>query len=459
MNNNQYVKTISKEKFNVFLNRYFEIPSIYGEEIAWFSDTNNRILASVYFDAIDFNFSAIIFEQNENMCFNASSSKIDFATSEDAVQWIQKKVKTLQESRFQKNTPKSKLALFEDIVDPQKQNSIYKLLKNEREWNSAKNLINAVLPYYTDIDGNFVQQFQSDGFDQRLWELYLFNYFNEELLEIDRSKSSPDFVLLKDNQMVGVEAVTISKRNEKIEQSNFENKILNEDYLKNEMPLLWSSALFNKLEHKSINKGCLEKKHYWEKEGLEGKPFVIAVQDFHKEFSMTWSNNSLCELLYGIRYTANVEEDNLNIQPHKIDPYKKSNGTEIPSGFFFSQPNAKYLSAVIANPLGTLPKFNRIGKERGFDEFDTTMLFQGLCYNHKKNAIKPNSFEYFVTEGRKEEWGHGVVIYHNPNCLFPLDEDFFPRACHCHFKNGLIESKTPPFHPFSSITTFIRKEK
>ncbi len=38
------------------------------------------------------------------------------------------------------------------------------------------------MPHFIDIDGNFVQQFQSTGFDSGLWELYLYTYFSEEEL-------------------------------------------------------------------------------------------------------------------------------------------------------------------------------------------------------------------------------------------------------------------------------------
>lgn len=456
MDSRHHLKQITQEQFHDYINIYGGIPPILGQEIAWFSDNEEKKIATIFFDRIDSNFSAVIFERNVFGCFAQTNLEVDFPTPEDALQWI---IKIMNQPTLKNETQSNKLELFKDIVDVNKQNPIYKQLKNEPEWNSAKNLINEIIPLYTDIDGNFIQQFQSEGFDQRLWELYLFNYFNEENLEIDRSKSSPDFVLKKDKYIVGVEAVTISNRNDVKTTSNTNYKVPDENYLQNDMPLLWSGVLFNKLEHKSQDKGKKEKEHYWEKEGLGEKPFVIAVQDFHKEFSMTWSQNSLSELLYGFRYSAELKDDNLVITPHKVESYTKINGTKISSGFFFSQPNAKYLSAVIANPLGTLPKFNRIGKELGYDKCNTIMLHHGLCYNHEINAVKPKQFRYIVKEGKNEKWGDGVVVYHNPNCLYPLDEEMFPNACHYRLKNNLLETRTPPFSPFSSMTTILKTVK
>ena len=456
MESTSSIKNITKRTFDKYRGVSSAIPFFLGQEIAWFSDNEEKQLATIFFDRNDSNYSAIVFERDVFGCFKQTNLKIDFSTPEDAREWI---IKIMNQHASKNKAQSKKLELFKDIVAADKQNPFYKQLKNEPEWNSAKNLINEIIPLYTDVDGNFIQQFQSDGFDQRLWELYLFNYFNEEYLEIDRSKSSPDFVLKKDKCVVGVEAVTISNRTDSKTKSNANYKVPDENYLLNDMPLLWSSALFNKLEHKSQDKGKSEKVHYWEKDGLVGKPFVIAVQDFHREFSMTWSQNSLSELLYGFRYQSNLENGNLVITPQKVESYTKINGTKISSGFFFSQPNAKYLSAVIANPLGTLSKFNRIGKELGYDKNNTIMVHRGLCYNHEENATRPKSFGYLVKEGKNEKWGDGVVVYHNPNCLYPLDEELFPNACHYRLKNDLLETRTPPFSPFSSITTIIKREK
>lgn len=53
------------------------------------------------------------------------------------------------------------------------------------------------MPHFVDIDGNFVEQFQSTGFDARLWELYLNTYLNEEQFFFDREYNAPDFIVRK----------------------------------------------------------------------------------------------------------------------------------------------------------------------------------------------------------------------------------------------------------------------
>ena len=59
-----------------------------------------------------------------------------------------------------------------------------------------------------DPDGNFVQQFQTPGFDARTFELYLQALFTEAGYNIDRSHDRPDFLIMRDNLNVAVEAVT-----------------------------------------------------------------------------------------------------------------------------------------------------------------------------------------------------------------------------------------------------------
>ena len=50
-----------------------------------------------------------------------------------------------------------------------------------------------MMHYFEDVDRNFIQQFQSDGFDARIWELYLYALLNELGYGLDRAHAAPDF--------------------------------------------------------------------------------------------------------------------------------------------------------------------------------------------------------------------------------------------------------------------------
>jgi hypothetical protein len=64
--------------------------------------------------------------------------------------------------------------------------------------------------WYGDVDGNFVEQFQTTGFDSRLWELYLFAAFSEMGFNIDRIHAVPDFTCVNPLTAFCVEATTVN---------------------------------------------------------------------------------------------------------------------------------------------------------------------------------------------------------------------------------------------------------
>ena len=464
---NQIVKPITKEKFKAYVG-LTKLPyaELFCQEIAWFSNEQESILGVILFDYTDFDFNAVLLGRDEIKRFRAFDLQCDFKTPNAAILWLCTRIEDLsQQGRidFPQGDCKQteKVDLFEDVVSIEKQHPYYRILKNNKSWISAKKLISEIMPHFKDIDGNFIEQFQSTGFDQRLWELYLFNYFKEEKLDINKSKNIPDFLLSLGNETIGVEAVTISR---KTELSNFVNVfandnpsfsfIPNEKMLKNDMPLMWGSSLISKLNHEvkrnPLDKNDKTKIHYWELDYLKDKPFIIAIQDFHDDYCMTWSQNSLIEYLYGYRHQALYINEKLKIIPQKIISFDKK-GKAIPAGFFF-QPLAENVSVIIATPLGTLSKFNRLGKQAGFDIYNSMMLRVGLCHRNDSNATKPNFFQYFVNENSHETWVEGISVFHNPNALHPLNKNFFPNAAHHHFNNGQIISTMPEFLPYNSYT-------
>lgn len=461
------VKQISKEKFKAYVGlTVLPMADYFLKEICWFANENEDILGVICFDYIDRDFNSLLLGRDEIGRFRAFDLATDFKNPNAAIFWICSTIEKLTiegKTVFPQGDCKedSKIDLFNDINPLEKLHPYYQILKNNKFWNSAKRMIQEIMPHYTDVDGNFVEQFQTTGFDQRLWELYLFNYFKEEKLEIIRDFTVPDFVLRNGETEIGVEAVTISRKTGYNTLTNVVSsqhlhipKMPDEKMLHNDMPLLWGSSLFSKLSHSfrkyPNSKTDFSKIHYWETPHMIGKPFLLAIQDFHDDYCMTWSQNSLIEYLYGYTYTPIYAGNELKLIPNKISSLDKK-GTSIPAGFFF-QPLAENISAIIATPLGTLSKFNRLGKQAGFDKYNTTMLRLGCCYRNDKNATVPDFFQYVVNEKSKETWGEGISVFHNPNALHPLNMDFFPNAAHHYFKNEQIESIMPMFMPYNSWT-------
>jgi len=64
--------------------------------------------------------------------------------------------------------------------------------------------------WYDDADGNFVEQFQTTGFDARMWELYLFAALTEANFVVARPRPAPDFLVRGLTGEFALEATTIN---------------------------------------------------------------------------------------------------------------------------------------------------------------------------------------------------------------------------------------------------------
>lgn len=113
-------------------------------------------------------------------------------------------------------------------------------------------MLRDIQQHFDDPDGNFVEQFQTTGFDSRTFELFLFVMFRESGHAIDRSRQRPDFMISRDGITAAVEAVTASPpSNEGVQQYLALPEDLNtyerEEYLKHSIPIRLGSPLYTKL--------------------------------------------------------------------------------------------------------------------------------------------------------------------------------------------------------------------
>jgi hypothetical protein len=285
--------------------------------------------------------------------------------------------------------------------------------------------------YFKDADGHFIQQFQSDaGFDARIWELYLYATFTEAGYGFERRFPAPDFYCRGPLGDFFVEATTVgvSPVPLEIDESNAES--YHEDYI----PIRFAGALRAKLQ-----------KEYWTLPHVAGHPLAIAIQDFHVAGSMKWSAPGLIEYLYGLRQ---VETENGVLRTVPISEHRWKSKV-IPSSFF-AQAGAEHISAVVANPSGTLSKFTRMGYLAGFGDRDVKIYRRGIAFQEAGEG-PPTPYAVEVTaEGYDEAWGDGLAVYHNPNAKVPLPDYCLPNAGHYIVDNGEILTKRPAFFPLGS---------
>jgi len=324
-------------------------------------------------------------------------------------------------------------------------------------WTRLPSLQLELAKHLIDVDNNFVREFQTRGFDARIWELYLYAYLREENLWVDREFHAPDYLVERYGKKIAIEAVTLNPSAPvqlDIDISGpprMRPQVEIDELLSNETPLRFASALSGKL---------LKVPPYWELPQAKGYPLVFAIADFHEPQSMTWSFPALVDYLYGVKHEVRKDDKgNSYIEPVTIQYFTKPNGTKIPAGFFF-QDLSENVSAVLFSSTGTLSKFNRMGKIAGFGAPDTTMFRWGICHNHDPESILPCYFSFEVAPGKcSESWAEGLSMFHNPNAARPVPIELFPSIAHHKFEDGLIKSLLPEFHPYTSLTMHLMHKK
>ncbi len=443
------VKTIDIKRFNALAAQSRSPAAAYvSEELEWYSDSNEIVLGIVLRDTVDNDYVGILLGRDEGNRFRAIDVEASIPTQDEARNWVQGGIRWhagAGQASFPQGDHLKGLNLFEPVVPIARQHPFFTQLSREDSFIPAKKIINELMPHFKDIDGNFVEQFQSGGFDARLWELYLNTYLNEEQLFFDRDHNAPDFIVQKYGKKVSIEAVIVGRKNDN-PPSLFrsEPKLLHPTEIfekhRDEMPIKFGSPLYSKL-----------KKEYWNLDHVRNHPLVFAIADFHDDQSMQWSSNALLTYLYGVRHDFSYDENGqLVISPVKVVKHQVGDKV-VPSGFFF-QENAENVSAVLFSASGTISKFNRIGRQAGYGPENIIMHRFGTCHNHDPNASLPKTFAYQVTTESNETWAEGLSMFHNPNAKHPVPEELFPSIAHHYFDNGQIVSHLPEFHPYTSMT-------
>lgn len=346
--------------------------------------------------------------------------------------------------------------LFDIVVSEEKLHGTFKTILRDPSYEPSRVMMEKVFKDYDDVDGNFVKDFQSTGFDARVWELYLFAYFREEYGAVGRPKPHPDFKVDVGGRPVFIEAVTSNDPAFRSEPYTGPPPILSEaeieEQIRHTFPIRVGSPLFSKL-----------KKRYWDAPHVSGHPLVFAVECFHERTSLIFGEKPLFALLFGQVGTWRYEGDKLIVGRQPIQTHEL--GTKkIPSGFFF-QPETEHVSAVLFSNSGTLTKFFRMEvqdgewTQPGRWRLPVVAVREGVCYSHP-NAVDPDRFMYVVgaPEAPRESWGQGVSFIHNPRALHPIPEGAFPGAIHHRLRDdgNILTTGVPDFYPMASFTVMYK---
>ncbi len=444
------MRPLSLVRFNA-LAGYARLPmtTLFSEERAWFEHGSERVLGAVVRDLTDNDFGGLVMARDRRGRFRAVQVTAFERTQRRAEVLLRREMEGLamasDKEYYQGDETGAPLDFFTPRVDRARLHPNFLALTETEAFSAARGIIEPMIHWYEDPDGNFIEQFQTTGFDARVWELYLFALFAEMSYLINRIHAVPDFVCEGVMGTFALEAMTVNPTQDGAggvvppppRRSAEEHRAFVSQY----MPIKFGSTLTSKLA-----------KRYWERPSAVGKPLVFAIQDFSAPGSMVYTDSALPPYLYGYDWEWHHDTaGRLVVTPRKVATHRWGD-KEIPSGFF-DLPDAENVSAVVFSNSGTISKFNRIGLLAGFGSKRLVLTRMGTAYDPNPDSVAPLAFRRIVgAPGYHETWGEGLNVFHNPNAKRPLDPEMLPGAAHHRLREGRMASITPDRHPFGSIT-------
>lgn len=444
------MRRLSKERFDA-LGGYCRQPQLvlYTEELDWFEYDNERLLGILIKDRVESDFSCAVLGRDERGRYRFVNGKVSEETQLEALKELEKlfeeEGKRPAEEHFQGDETGKTLELFKVVAKNPDQSFLS--LANNPKYGPARRLIEAMIYYFDDPDNNFVKDFQSTGFDGRLWELYLFAAFHEQGFAFDRTEARPDYYLQGLRGSFFAEAATVKAtiENEKnVETGLPDEEAQKENYLRNYVPIKYGSTLFSKLQKK-----------YWDLDWVTGKPLAIAIHDCHYQNSAVRTERELPNYLYGQTFNSFLDTQAKEVMlPVKLREHKWGNKT-IPSGFF-EQPEAENISAVITSSQSGIDKFNRMGILAGFGRDMKNVVRYGRKYFKKGNKAGFKNFAEEVCDGQYvETWSEGMNVYHNPRAKHKIDPKLLPLAAHYSLnKDQKFKRLIPSVYVLNSMTNY-----
>lgn len=338
--------------------------------------------------------------------------------------------------------------MFDAVVDEERLHPLYVATRDRAASEAARWMLDDAFQSFDDRDGNFLEQFQTSGFDQRFFELYLHAYFERSGILLPGKEAVPDFFVTGGEYAprIAVEATTVNpSRSGVLAQLGRAIADLNEDemraYRRHELALRYGSPLYSKLQKK-----------YWELPQCAGLPLVFAIQAFHDQDSLGLADSALTSYLFGLDSSATRAADgSLVVEFNRIESHRLGE-KEIPSSFF-DQPNAEHISAVLFTNSGTHGKFTRMGFQSGAANDRLVVLRRGYALNEAAHATDPVFFHYSLDDPPLlEKWGQGAVVIHNPRALHPIPLGALPDASEAVLLEDGIHHFVRDWHPFTSHT-------
>lgn len=455
-------KPMKRARFDLYAIGSRQPPAAYmADELSWWASHDEKLIGMVALDTTDNDFLWMILARDQLGRFRCCDLEVSLKSQRYAEVGLRNRIADVVEDGdiegfgFQGDEIGEAINLLHAPldVDPDTLHPYFRLLLEAPGRAPGRAVIREIGPWLMPSDPHLASEFRTKGFDQRLWEIYLWAVFREFNLQVQQLEA-PDFLCEGIGCQFTVEATTVAPSLTGVlaEHPNPKGTAEIQSFIDGYMAMKFGSALKTKLEKENA-----QGLRYWQRPESTGIPFLIAIADFHKPAdqqelgSMTYTQGALWQYLYGSRVEWELDDGLLVLKPEAISQHKYKTKT-IPSGYF-DLPDAENVSAVVFSNAGTLAKFDRMGVVAGFGAPGHLYQRMGFRYNPDPNATIGLPFSEDVADPRYEEyWSQEIQVFHNPNALRPLPFDALAGATHHHFKDGVLNSTTPSDAILSSYT-------
>ena len=243
-----------------------------AEEIGWYEHAAERVLGLLIRDRQDADFGGMVLAKDRKHRFRWVYGTFFFPRPWDAEREhreMERVAALPDEEYYQDDERGAPVDFFTPVAQEHPLNKGFLCLRDLEQFSAARGIIEPMMRWHEDADGNFVEQFQTTGFDARLWELYLFASFREMGYALDRTYASPDFCCAGIGAQFCAEAVTVNPRRDRngaiIPEPSRNTPDEIAEYLKIYMPGKFHNALSAKL-----------RKEYWSSPHVAEKPYPSA---------------------------------------------------------------------------------------------------------------------------------------------------------------------------------------
>jgi hypothetical protein len=282
-------------------------------------------------------------------------------------------------------------------------------------------------------DPNWATDCQTANFHTRLWEAVLLACFREQGLLVSQPVEAPDFRI--ENRLGGeawVEAVTANPpvRYEHVGAIPTTQPDDMRELVLGSAALRFAKTIGNKLQRR-----------YDTYPHVAGRPFVLALADFHAPSSMVWSREALLGYLYGTVPGVRVVDGVRSATETSAE--KLLGETEFPAGLFRNAAHPE-LSAVIFTNACTIGKLNRVMVSAGAVVPELRYVRYGKFFDRRPDSFDgvPFCLDVGSDDYRRlwpqgyEPWSAELEVFHNPFAQHPLPHALLPEATHWFERDG-----------------------